>query len=175
MMSDEQPVGMLFLWFQLSLLSTCCNLLIAILGFSGVKAINIYQLKVIKTSILSSLFMFKNFGQNYEGFCRSATFWCQSSLPVWKISPSKMQPLLHARLFQGRSTVTNDISSFFMSPVTSVTFILAKPGLSPPDRQLPDQQPTADRHSRDYFLAKLHHIQIYSLTLATHHQYDQCA
>jgi len=74
MMSDEQPVGMLFLWFQLSLLSTCCNLLIAILGFSGVKAINIYQLKVIKTSILSSLFMFKNFGQNYEGFCRSATF-----------------------------------------------------------------------------------------------------
>ena len=43
-----------------------------------------------------------------------------------------------------------------MSPVTSVTFILAKPGLSPPDRQLPDQQPTADRHSRDYFLATSH-------------------
>ena len=64
--------------------------------------------------------------------------------------------------FLNSSTVTNDISSFFMSPVTSVTFILAKPGLSPPDRQLPDQQPTADRNSCDltYLYIYIYYIYI---------------
>ena len=48
-----------------------------------------------------------------------------------------------------------------MSPVTSVTFILAKPGLSPPDRQLPDQQPTADRNSCDLTYLYIYILYIY--------------